>query len=364
MLSPPKRILIVRTGALGDVVNCLPLAVALKDEWPENHLSWVVHPLAAPILLGHRAVDEVIVWDKAAGVAGTARLILGLRRGNFDLVLDLGRGIKSALVALAAGGKRRIGFDRSRSRELAWLLGGERVSRPPAAPRALKTGDPLERFRCDPEPGGHVVNQYLEFARHLGLPPRPVRFDLTPPPDAYDRAQTLWPDGAGLKLAVVTGATKRANRWPEPAWVELIGRATRELGARVALVGSPAELPLGNRIAAAAGGPVAVAMGRTTIPELTGLLAGADAVVACDTGPLHLAVALGRPVVALFGAADPGRTGPYRDSAPVVTEGLPCSPCRQRACPRASDSPCMDRISPAAVTAALCRALGVAPPRP
>jgi ADP-heptose:LPS heptosyltransferase len=348
------RILIIKTGALGDVVNAMPLAMALRRGIPDARISWVVHPLSAPLITAHPAVDEVIVWDRREGARGLAALVRRLRAARFDVALDLGRGIKTALLALASGARRRVAFDRARSRELAWCTGGERLATPPPPPRRTGGAPRLASLRRDGEPGGHVVDQCLEFARHLGLPAAPVEFGLAPPA----AARAPWPEGTGPRLAFVVGATKPANRWRTESWTELARLCVERFGARIVLAGGPGEAEVARAIAAGAGVNLTDATGKTSIGELLALLASADAAVACDTGPLHMAVALGRPAVALFGPADPVRTGPHGHPEAVVTAGVDCAPCRRRVCPLDPPNACMDGIAAAAVVSALERFVG------
>jgi ADP-heptose:LPS heptosyltransferase len=157
---------------------------------------------------------------------------------------------------------------------------------------------------------------------------------------------------------LVPGATKPANRWEPGVWARLANRCVGDLGARLVLVGSAAEATVTAQIAAQAGVGLTDAAGKTDVTDLVALLSQADAVVACDTGPLHVAVALGRPVVALYGAADPRRTGPYGRDASVVLGAITCAPCRLRACPLDPPNQCMDLIAPEAVFNRLFAALG------
>jgi lipopolysaccharide heptosyltransferase II len=306
-------ILIVKLGALGDVVNTLPLAIRLKKHF-SSRIHWVVEPLSLPLVSRHPQVDRTILLDRAALRRSLPRVVSQIREQRFDMVLDLQRIAKSALLCMAASADRRLGFDAARCKEMTWLMPFERI-----APS---------------DPGRHMVEQYMDFARHLGVDPLPVEWNL-PQGD---------PLPAGLPgdyLVLNIGATKPANRWSAEGFARLAGLVAQTHRMPCVLTGSGQDKLMARQIASLAGEHVVDLVGRTTIPQLIGVLSGAAAVVSCDTGPMHLAVALGKEVIALFGPADPKRTGPYRGR--VVRASLPCMPCNRRRC----ENPlCMEAITP------------------
>jgi heptosyltransferase-1 len=313
----------VKLGALGDVINTLPLAVNLKEQL-DAEIWWLVEPLSRPLVEQHPAVDRVVVFDKRDWRASVRAVRRELGQSEFDIVLDLQRIWKSGLLALLAPAQRRIGFDRPRCKELTWLLPFERIA----------TGA-TDR---------HMLTQYADFARHLGL----------------DDFKVEWRIGlsgrlpAGLPanyVALNIGATKPANRWTSVGFAELAGLIKQACGLDCVLTGGPEDRELGAAIASL--NPQVIDLsGRTTLDELKETLAAAAAVVSCDTGPMHLAVALGRPVVALFGPADERRTGPYVGR--VVRQRLDCAPCGQRRC---ADPVCMRSLAPATVMAVVSEVL-------
>jgi len=323
----PRSICIVKLGAIGDVVNSLPFVCRLRSAYPEARITWLIAPLALELVRGHDAVDEFIAVDvkRKSSLPGIARR---LRNGKFDLVIDLQRILKSALLTRVTGAPRRLGFDRARCKELSWLFTNERI--PP---------------RRDP---GVTVEQYLEFADHLGLPPQEPEWRL--PRDDWDAS----PPQACLNI----GASKPANQWPVERWSELAHGLAREVAPeRIALSGGPGDRHLAQAILRA--GPVGMldTVGKLSLRESAGLIAASSVFIGGDTGPMHMAVALGTPLVALFGAADPGRTGPYRLPQSVIYEPAPCSPCRRRTC-NVPGHPCMTEISAARILQAV-RALAV-----
>ncbi|RME73610.1 MAG: hypothetical protein D6776_06765, partial [Planctomycetota bacterium] len=313
-LPPRPRIAIVKVGALGDVINTLPLAVALRERFPDAEIAWVVGPLARPLVEHHPAVDHVIPYPRRDW-RRLADCVRALRAFRPDVVIDAGRQLKTAVLARLSGARWRIGFDRARSKEGAWRFANVRT----------------------PEAIGHapVLEHYLELGALLGAPTEPVRWQIDPGADARRRVQALLPPAAGPLVAMTVSATKPANLWPPERLASLAARAVRERGAQVVLVGGPGEdeRRRGALVAALAGPGVHDRTGRTTLHELAALLERADVVLAHDTGPMHLAVALGRPVVSIFGAADPLRTGPWRQLDGLRRVALACRPCRRRTCP-------------------------------
>jgi ADP-heptose:LPS heptosyltransferase len=318
-------ILIVKLGALGDVVNTLPLAISLKRHF-QARIHWLVEPLSHPLLSRHASVDAPILFDRKRWPATLPGVLGALREKRFDMALDLQRTAKSGLFTLASSAEQRIGFDRKRCKEMTWLLPFDRI--PPS------------------DPSDHMVRQYLEFARYLGLPVGEVQWDI--PEGDPPRAEL-----PGSYLVLNVGATKPANRWSPGGFSALAGLADKRFGLPSVLTGGPEDRPIADEVKAGAQGKVIDLVGRTTIMELIGVLSGASAVVTCDTGPMHLAAALGKEVVALFGPADPGRTGPYHGR--VIRRDLPCSPCGRKNCEKPL---CMEAILPEDVMAELEDVLG------
>ncbi len=311
--SPPERLAIVKLGAIGDAVNSLPLVNRLRDGWPDTRITWVIGPLAHGLLAGHPSVDDFVVLDsKRAG--DWPRAIRALRASRPDVVLDLQRILKSGALTRLSGAPRRVGFDRARSKESSWLFTNDRIP-------------------ANPSPGVTVA-QYLEFADHLGVAARAPRWDL--PRDAWTEPRR----SAGPLVVLNLGASKEANLWYADAWARVADELVRALDAEVVLSGGPQDRAVADEVARLAEVAVDDRVGALTLRESAGLFAAADLFVGGDTGPLHMAVAVGARVVALFGAADPARTGPFGQPAGVVTNPTDCSPCRKRYC-FVDGHPCM-----------------------
>ncbi len=307
------KILFVKLGALGDVINTLPLAVSLKKNI-DACITWLVEPLSFPIVNGHPSVDRVILFERKNWRRALPYVLSELRSECFDITLDLQRILKSAYFSMATRSSRRIGFDKGRCKESTWMFPFERI------PRA--------------DAGRHMAVQYLDFARYLGVYDPVINWDIP--------VSGIIPFNLPEKYVVLNiGATKKANLWPEKYFSELAEMITSHFGIRSIITGGREDVISSESIAEKSGDCVINLAGKTTIPELKEIIAGAELVVSCDTGPMHLAVALGRPVIALFGPSDPGRTGPLYGE--VIRKSQDCAPCNKRNC---DDPRCMRDISP------------------
>lgn len=316
---PAQRILIVRLGAIGDVVNSTVLLNHLRDLYPEAFIAWAVHPLSAPMLEGHPGLDEIIVIQKSQFPRKLGELKRRLAPYRFDLAIDLQKLAKSALVAYLSGASVRIGYDFRRTKELSWLLHTHRIG------------------RSDPQ--SHVVEQVLEFAKLLGVPDAKARWRL-PITDA-DRAVAnelgLTPERP--HVAVCIGASEPSKRWFAPGFARLMDLLSAAGAVPVLLGGpSPDERALADDIRRLTRLPFKDAAGRGSLRSLLGLLEHAGAFVGSDTGPLHLAAAMGVPCVGLYGPQNPHRSGPYGSLDYTVFKGLPCAPCFAGHCPHGTVS--------------------------
>ena len=306
------RLLIVLTGALGDVVRALPLLGRIRRTRPESWIGWVVEPAAAPLLAGHPWLDEVLVFDRPAGPRAVPPLLTRLRARRYDVALDLGRSAKTALFARLAGAPLRLGFDRSDGREGSWLAANRRL-----VPQG---------------PGRSKLLQFLAFGDLLGMPPAAVEFGLAATPAELADADALLAGLAEPIVAACVGSSCPSRRWfPEPTAAVIDALAARH-GASAVLLGSAADAPfaaLVRRHAAAARDLT----GRTSLRQLLAILTRVRLVFGSDSGALHLAAALGKAVVSLWGATSADRSAPLGSEALVVTGAAPCAPCFLRTCP-------------------------------
>ncbi len=326
MMDKPGKILIVKLGSIGDVVNTLPLVNALREGLPEAEIVWLIEPKSFPIVEGQRSVDRFIIHRRGDGWPAARETLREIREFGPDLVIDLQRILRSSFFTYFSGCRERLGFDRRRSKEFSWLLTNRKIS--PADPRR------------------HMVKQYLEFAQYLGISlPRPPRFDLPVVNGDCDTARRLIPDKlleSGF-IACNIGAAKPANRWPVFRWIELIDLILSRRGEGVVLTGGAQDRERGRQIREQVSSRQGLSdcTGRTTLKQLGGLFSLARAVVSGDTGPMHIASALGVRTVGIFGPADPRRTGPFHHLDLVIRSPAECAPCGRRRCRR---SRCLEEI--------------------
>uniref|UniRef100_A0A7C5EM60 Lipopolysaccharide heptosyltransferase 1 n=1 Tax=Desulfobacca acetoxidans TaxID=60893 RepID=A0A7C5EM60_9BACT len=329
------RLLLVKLSSLGDVIHALPTLEALRTLYPHGEITWLVEAGNAPLLERHPALDQVwpvprLRWrgnDFLEGMGSLLRIARHLRGQTFDLVIDLQGLLKSAVWVALAKSPRKLGFDRTR--ELSYLPLTEKL--PP----------------YDPEE--HAVWRYLRVARHLGAPPATPRFRLgfTFP----ENLSHLWPEREVRPLAILhPGARWSSKLWPAASWARLAEWLAEERGFQVAVSGSAADRHLAEEIISRSQTPLLNLAGRTSLPELAALLKKARLAVTTDTGPMHLAVALGTPVVAIFGPTAPWRTGPFGQNHEVVRLSYPCSPCFKRRCPKPR---CLTDLPPSSVRQAV-----------
>ena len=301
------RIALIKLSSLGDVVHALPVAATLRARVPDAHLTWIVERREAAVLRDHPALDALVAvdtrrWRRARSLSDLGE-VLGavramrrrLRLAAFDVALDLQGLLKSGVLAAATRAPLRIGFAARRCREPLNALFTNRRIDPPAAAR-------------------HVVDQHLSLLAPLQVG-EPVReFHLPVDPVAEARAdEFLAASGVkpGRRLVVLNpGAGRPDKRWPEERFRALADRLTEDVGADVVVVWGPGEEMTGRRIAPP-GTSRAVLGPPTNLHELVAFLRRASVLVAADTGPLHLAAALGTPCVGLYGPTSAVRNGPY-----------------------------------------------------
>ncbi len=321
------KILIVKLGSIGDVVNTLPLVNALRDGWPGAEIVWVIEPKSFPIVEGQGSVDRFILHRRGGGWPAAREALAEIHRFRPDLVIDLQRILRSSFFTYLSGCRQRLGFDRGRTKEFSWLFTNRKI--PPAGP------------------GRHMVRQYLEFAEYLGLPlPERPRFDLPAGAAETESARVLIPGELSETgfVACNLGAAKPANRWPVRRWAELAELILARDREAVVLTGGGEDRERGRAVAERVGGRGRLqdCTGKTTLKQLAGLFSLARAVVSGDSGPMHIASALGTRTIGIFGPADPARTGPFRHLDLAVRAGAECAPCGRRRCRRPR---CLEEIT-------------------
>ena len=291
-LPPSARILVVMMSAVGDAVHVLPVVTALKRHDPTIHITWILQPGPASLVGGHPDVDEIVPFERKAGLRAFADLRRRLRGRRFDLVLDLQVYFKASIVTALADAPVKLGFDRARARDWNWLVTDRKIP---------------------PHPPQHVQEQYFEFLDALGVPREPVEWKLGPWPHERE-AQRAFIAGLDRPAAcLVIGSTHPEKEWLPERWAALSDALWERYGLQPVLAGgrSERELATEREMRRLAQHPIVSTLG-APFREVVGILAGAALTVSLDTGPMHLSVALGTPTVALMGYVNPKRTGPYR----------------------------------------------------
>jgi heptosyltransferase-2 len=331
------KILITGNNWLGDAVMSLPTLQSLRAMRPDARISVLSRPSVAGLYAGLPYVDETIVPPaRAKGkLRGWLGLVRELRRRKFDTALILPRSFSSALAPFTARIPRRIGYaGDGRSPMLT-----DAVPRDPALLRV------------------HRVRYYHHLLRTLGTPPEPQAPALEITPDADRWAGSHVPEGKPL-IGINPGATYgEAKQWYPDRFIETGRRLAKQRGASIIVVGGPAERELGDRVAEEIG-PRAVSLaGRTDLPQLAAAIRRCSLFLTNDTGPMHVADAVGVPVVAIFGPTDWIATPPYGKRHTIVRTPIECSPCLKRVCPLGHHN-CMKRVSVEDVVEACTRLLG------
>jgi heptosyltransferase I len=350
------RILLIKLSAFGDVIHTLPLLPKLRRRYPSSRIDWLITPEHADIVRCHPALSNVIPFRRGdyakfgrrwSATTGLVRLFKSLRRARYDLVIDVHGQFRSALCALASGASVRIGFDRPRSDKPALASRGQHGW------NGAREGSWLVYTHHIPIPtlSVHAVDRYLWLADILGLDNEPPDFSIHLPSEAAGRVDALLDRHylAGRPLAlVVPGTLWETKHWQTTGFAEVARDLSRK-GFAVVIGGSRKDRRRCEAVAA--GCPTACDLsGQTSLAEFVVLAQRCAVVITNDSGPMHLAVALKKPVVSIFGPTDPVRIGPYGQPGSVVRAGVPCSPCdlrKLRHCPH--DHQCMKQVTPAQV---------------
>jgi lipopolysaccharide heptosyltransferase I len=325
--APPQRILLIKPSALGDVVHALPVLNLLKRRWPDAQVSWLVSSAFAGLLEGHPELHEVIrfdrhrfasAWWNPAALLELIRFGRDLRRRHFDLVIDLQGLFRSGFTTRIVRAPLRVGF--ANAREMAWLFYTHRV--------------PVD------SPDQHALDRYLLVAEALGCGREPVEFKFAL--DDRDRhAVRQLTGGADRYVVLIPGTNWPTKRWPVEHFASLLEPLRDRFDLQTVVAGSRSETDLASQI------PGAINLaGKTNLRQLVALLESAALVIANDSGPMHIAAALDRPLVTMFGPTNPVRTGPWNRDESVVRVDIPCSPCYSRRC---SHTSCMHWLPASAV---------------
>ena len=335
------KVLILKPSSLGDVVQALPLLRLLKQHRPDAEVHWWLASELCPLLAGDADLATVIPFERKRWRSPTYwpdgfDQIRALRAARYDWVIDLQGLARSALFAWLANGAFTIGLELERE--------GAHLAYDLAVPR--------------PKDKPHAVEWYLAVARALGIPVHDSFAWLPARPEIAAQVETKCPHNGARWLGINPGARWDNKRWPVEHFTELVRQlAARDANFRFALFGGPGDWQLTDTIQRAAPDRCVNFAGRTALPEFIELLRGCELLVTNDTGPMHLAAALRKPIVSLFGPTSPEQTGPYGQESFALRHPLPCAPCMKSRCHWVEPLACLRGISPASVADEVMRRL-------
>ena len=335
----PQKILLVRLSAIGDVVNTIPSLRALRRAFPNAHIAWMVEDRALGVIESDPDLDACYVFERKKwnprrtsrplprSLGEALNFVRMLRRAKFDVALDFQGNTKSGLLTWLSGARRRIGFPAEHGKECGFLFVNERA--------AVLDG------------AVHRVEKSFSLVRLLTNPGEPRPPDIPVDEAALSNAERALAAVCGTerpRIALHPGSSRsgRFKRWPTGSYARLGDMLAERFHARVLVVCGPDEPDLADEIAARMSHDVFPAPPAPTLRGLAAVLKCVDLLVGSDSGPAHLASAVGTPVVAIFGPKDPNVYAPYGPNNAVVRAAVPCSPCKRRKCDRME---CMTSLS-------------------
>ena len=341
-MTEPKNILIIKLSSIGDVVHALPFLEALKKCYPDSCIDWLVEEEASRVISGHPAVNRIIIsgrkrWQKEIlnpldflKISSEAiRFYRELRLSSYDIVIDLQGLFRSGFLTALSRGKRKIGM--SGAREGASFF----LKEPPVAV----------------DYDQHAIDRYLEVAGQLGCNTDIRKGEI--PVSGQDKklADGIFSSLSGVEtiIAVNPMAKWKTKLWQPDKFSRLAEKLQKETDCRIIFTGSMQDRPVIEEIIKQAGGKqdeIINLAGRTSLKELAYLYSGCSVLICTDTGPMHIAAAMGCRVVALFGPTSPLRTGPYGNGHIIIRSGIDCSPCLKKEC---GNTKCMEDITVDAV---------------
>jgi heptosyltransferase I len=288
---PLQQVCLLRLSAIGDTCHALAALRALQTAWPQTKVTWIIGKLEAKLMTAILPEIEFITFDKNATPRELWRLRALLRKRRYDLLLDMQLSFRASLISSLIRAPIKLGFDRPRARELQWWFTNARIA---------------------PAVSEHVLDSFMGFVRACGIEPGAPRWDLSLPPAALEPARGIVTDGRPT-LVISPCSSHVARNWSAERYAAVADYAASAHNMRVVMVGgrTPLEAQMGSAIAAAARSTLVNQIGKDTLPELLGLLSESTVLLSPDSGPAHMATMVGLPVIGLYAATNPARTGPY-----------------------------------------------------
>jgi heptosyltransferase-1 len=317
----PKKILIIKPSSLGDVVHSLPFLNVIRACFPKAEIHWVIAKGLEGLLEGHPMINKLWIinkdaWKKIKQAKSTIKeikeLFMQLKKENFDIVIDLQGLLRSWILTVATSAPVRVGFAEAREGSSFFYT------------HKVKGGRNI-----------HAVDRYLKIADFLGCDITDIRF----PFPLHFKSSIITNYSLPEDYAVIVpGARWKTKVWPSKKF----GKLSSKLPIMTVIVGSKTDIDIANEIVALSKGKATSLADKTDLKELIEVIRNARFMVSNDSGPMHIAAALGIPVFAIFGPTDPLRTGPYGEGHTVIREDIPCVPCFKKTC---NDIRCMNNLS-------------------
>lgn len=358
-----SRILLIKPSALGDVVHTIPVLVKLRARYPNARIDWLITPENADIVRCHPALSNVVLFARRdfskrgrrwRALVSFFDLLKQIRRAKYDLVIDMHGQLRSAFFALVSGAHVRIGFDRPIKRGLTVSAEHDLRNVPSHGWRGAREGSWIAYTHrvSIPTLDVHAIDRYLWVGSLLGFDDDPPDLTIHLSSDTVRNVEQLLEEHGVTPdmplIILVPGTIWETKHWTIEGFAG-VARHFLHDGFAVALAGTTRDEQRCRQIAAAAPGTCDLS-GKTTPAELAALIRRAEVAVTNDSGSMHVAASLGKPMVSVFGPTNPVHIGPYQRPESVVRVDLPCSPCNYRRlsqCP--FDHACMKQVTPAMV---------------
>jgi heptosyltransferase I len=301
LTRPPSSICILRLSAIGDITHVLPVLRSLQHHWPQTKISWIIGKNEFELVRFVEGV-EFIIFDKSQGLAAYTALRRQLQGRRFDVLLHMQLSLRASVASLFVKARLKLGFDRERAKDLQWLFTDADIR-----PESTRQ---------------HVLDSFLEFPKRLGLHPR-IEWNLPISADALDSVRHKISGDHWLVINPCAVAKSRDWRnWTAEGYAIVADYAAERLGLTVVLTGGPSmdERNMADRIFSICRLKPLNLVGNTSLQELAAIISRASAVIAPDTGPAHIASAVGTPIIGLYAATNPQRAAPYRYKQYVVNK--------------------------------------------
>lgn len=289
LTTPPTSLCILRMSAVGDICHTLPIVRTLQQVWPDTKLTWIIGKLEYS-LVGDIPGIEFIIFDKAKGFEAYRELLKQMKGRHFDVLLHMQMSFRASLASMLVPAKIRIGFDKQRANDLQWLFTNARI--------AYKTKQ-------------HVVDSFFGFLEALGINERALGWSIPIPASAKDRIDGLLPQEPYMVISPCSSMAYR--NWSVEGYAAIADYALENYSLQTVITGGPTDIEYGyaNKICELTRFKPVNLVGKTSLKELLAVLSRAMVIIAPDSGPAHMATAMGTPVIGLYAATNPERARPY-----------------------------------------------------